>query len=240
MIERIDKSLSRLNTIKGHYDSPPEEMLGERVGAAVAPGVTYSTQAGVSTAAGTFRLDILMESDKGRRVAIEVDGREFHDPRRDHWRTVFILCTAQIDVIYRVPARAVYSSLIGVLAGLAAIEPQMFRSEETERWRIATERHLPADRDGNGSFGDGGSDDNGDRNDDRYECGNVARSEWARPASFLKDAERCTPHALKPYVDFIRTSGLRNIDQLKDAWEERRRANEPQRPADFEDIFRDL
>lgn len=240
MIERIDKALSRLNTIKGHYDSPPEEMLGERVGAAVAPGVTYSTQAAVSTAAGTFRLDMLLASDKGRRVAIEVDGREFHDPRRDHWRTVFIIGAGQVDVIYRVPARAVYSNLVGVLAGLAAIEPGMFRSEETERWRIATERHSPADCAGDDSFADGGSDDNGDLNDDRHECGYDARSEWTRPESFWKDTETCTPHALKPYLDFIRESGLRDIDQLKDAWEERRRENEPQRPAYFEDIFGDL
>ncbi len=235
MIERIDLALSRINTIKGHYDSPPEEMLGERVGAPVVPGVTYSMQAAVSTAAGTFRLDILLASDKGRRVAIEVDGREFHDPRRDHWRTVFILCTGQVDVIYRVPARAVYSNLVGVRAGLAAVEPGMFRSEETERWCITTERHLPADRARDNSFADGGFDDNGDRNDDRLECGYDARSEWA-----WKDAETCTPQALKPYLDFNRASGLRDIDQLKDAWEERRRENEPQRPACLEVIFGDL
>ena len=238
MIERIDRTLSRLDAIRGHYESPPEEMLGERVCAAVASGVTYSTQETVCTDAGTFRLDMLLASDKGRRVAIEVDGREFHDPQRDHWRTVFILCTGQIDVIYRVPAIAAYSNLVGVLAGLAAIEPEMFRSEESARWRIATERHWPADRTDDDSYADG-EFENGDQNDGRHRCGYGARSEGARPQSFWVDAQTCTPQALKPYVEFIRATGLRDIDQLKDAWEARLRQSEPSRPKIFDDLFDD-
>jgi hypothetical protein len=238
MIERIDQTLSRLDTIKGHYESPPEEMLGERICAAVASGVTYSTQTTVCTDAGTFRMDMLLASEKGRRVAIEVDGREFHDPKRDHWRTVFILCTGQVDVIYRVRAIAVYSNLVGVLAGLAAIEPEMFRSEEAARWRVATERQWPADRIDDDSFADG-EYDNGDRIDDRDRCGYGARSGGARPENFWGDANTCMPHPLKPYVNFIRESGLLDIDQLKDAWEARRRQNEPPRPKIFDDLFDD-
>ena len=225
MIERIDKTLRRLDTIKGHYDSPPEEMLGERIAAAIALGVTYSTQAPVCTSAGQFRLDISLVADTGRRVAIEVDGHAFHDPRRDHWRTVFILCTGQVDLIYRVQARSVYSNLIGVLAGLAAKEPEMFRSAEAERWRMATHKVWPTDLADDDSFADGLFEDEG-LVENRTGCSQFARFRSPRSESFANDIAICTPHALKPYVDFIRESGLRDIDQLRDAWEERQRGKE--------------
>jgi hypothetical protein len=53
------------------------------------------------------------------------------------------------------------------------------------------------------------------------------------------DAETCAPQALNPYVDFIRETGLRDIDQLKDAWEARRRQNEPPQPKIFDDLIDD-
>lgn len=236
MIERIDKTLSRLDTIKGHYESPPEEMLGERICAALAPSANYSAQVSVCTAAGIFRLDMLLVSGKGRRVGIEVDGREFHDPQRDHWRTVFILCTGKVDVIYRVPAFAAYSNLAGVLAGLAAIEPEMFRSEEMARWRLTTERHWPTSSFDDDSFADGDPDN---ASNDRNRCGYGARFEGPSPKSFRMDAETCAPQALNPYVDFIRETGLRDIDQLKDAWEARRRQNVPPQPKIFDDLIDD-
>lgn len=125
-VNHIHETLDRLEAVRYAYESPPEESLGERIGGALTPGVQCSTQVWVDTTAGPFRSDMLLVHPSGQRVAIEVDGRDFHDPQRDRWRTVFVLCTGKVQVVYRVQAALIYTNLVGVLSGHASVERQFF------------------------------------------------------------------------------------------------------------------
>ncbi len=230
MILRIDKSIQRLGDIAGKYESPPEEMLGERLFEAIAPGVSYSSQVWIETVAGRFRLDMLLVSTNGQRIGIEVAGREYHDPSRDLWRTVFILCAGEVDAILRVPAASVYSNLVGVLAGLAAIEPELFLMEFKNRWQEAIQareyRYDESAADDRNGFGD----------DELSFLDHTASS--SGPHLHRWEIMRGSRQALSPYVEFIRSAGLRNVDSLAQAWKDVLRPAESKKKSGlFSDLF---
>lgn len=199
-IRHIRETLNRLEAVRYAYESPPEESLGERIAGALARGVQYSTQVWVDTAAGPFRLDMLLVHPSGRRVAIEVDGRDFHDPQRDRWRTVFVLCTGKVQVVYRVPAALIYTNLIGVLSGLASVERQFFDPSHSSRWSNASADHWEQA---------GADDDELDRDDDESCEGSSRPDRWhpsSRPftVNFRGDIQDCASAAIMPYVAFAR------------------------------------
>lgn len=216
-MEHISEALQRIEFVRTAYESPPEEMLGERLRRALAPRVQFHTQVWVDTAAGPFRLDMLLTLPTGRRIALEVDGREFHDPARDRWRTVFVLCAGRAEVVHRVPASLVYINLVGVLAGLAQAEPKAFDTREAERWRQvspdAWQRQTAyEDQDesdlGYGAWLTGGRHDFSSR---------------AFLVDFRESARDCSTAVLAPYIQFVRSTGLRDVDALQAAWEREHR-----------------
>ncbi|MBQ4854341.1 hypothetical protein IMW82_06625 [Rhodanobacter sp. B2A1Ga4] len=221
-IKHISETLARLEVIRYAYESPPEESLGERIAGSLAAGVTFSTQAWVDTAAGPFRLDMLLVHPSGRRIAIEVDGRDFHDINRDRWRTVFVLCTGKAHVVYRVAASLIYTNLVGVLAGLANIEPRFFDPAHAARWKDVS--------------GDcwelaSAEDDSLDHDGDAVRDGWSARDGWQSSSrvftvNFQFDMDNCSYARVMPYVEFAKETGLRDVDQLTAAWTERNRERE--------------
>jgi hypothetical protein len=214
-MEHISEVLQRLEFVRTAYESPPEEMLGERLRRALAPNVQFHTQVWVDTAAGPFRLDMLLTLPTGRRIALEVDGREFHDLARDRWRTLFVLCAGRANVVHRVPASLIYINLVGVLAGLAQAEPQAFDTREAERWRQVSPDawHLQAAGDDHDDLDGGG----------RFTGDGREFSSRAFLVDFRKSARDCSATALGPYMEFVRSTGLRDIDALQTAWEREHR-----------------
>lgn len=89
-----------MNDTVARYESPIEEALGERLRGLLADGVVLRSQAWIETTAGRFRLD-LMVTAPGMRLAIECDGRDFHDGRRDEWRDAMALGDDQADAVVR-------------------------------------------------------------------------------------------------------------------------------------------
>lgn len=217
-IETMRDIMKRIPSMMGAYESPAEECLGERLRPAVSSSASFQTQVWVETFVGRFRLDILLTDCKGRRIAVEVDGKDFHDPVRDHWRTVFIIGDGQADVVYRVPASDLKNNLVGVLAGLAALEPMCFSQEAILQWREATDESL--NNLGNEDERDEGDEDPGDRDDDgeRGYRGRWFGSSMAIESHFRGDARDCAPATIKIYYDFAAATGLTDVDAIQEAW----------------------
>lgn len=219
-IKHIRAALDRLEVIRYAYESPPEEGLGERIAGSLAQGVQLNTQAWVDTAVGPFRLDMLLVHPSGRRVAIEVDGRDFHDPNRDRWRTVFLLCTGKVHVVYRVAASLICTNLVGVLAGLASAEPRFFDGTHAARWKDLARDHWEVS-----SAEDDPFDIEDVSSSDGWSAGwnGWKSSSRAFAVNFRFDRESCSYERVMPYVEFAKKTALRDIDQLSEAWKERNR-----------------
>jgi hypothetical protein len=65
------------------YDSPIEDRFAENLVKYLRDDVDLSTQVECKTICGDFHLDFLITSGNGAKVAIECDGKEFHDSYRD-------------------------------------------------------------------------------------------------------------------------------------------------------------
>jgi len=117
------------------YESAAEEAFGERVRRAIRTDSTLSLQVSIDSPAGLFRLDFLLVDPSGRRIGIEVDGREFHQGRRDFWRTAVLLGMGAIDVEYRVQATDTSGAgMLPALAYIASREPRCFPEERVADW----------------------------------------------------------------------------------------------------------
>lgn len=88
-------------------------------------------QVEAATEHGLFRLDMTIESESGRPVGIELDGRDFHDSLRDLWRDAAILKAGVVDRILRISGKYVfrYPSVVWSLVG--ALEPWCIAPRES-------------------------------------------------------------------------------------------------------------
>lgn len=159
------------------YESPIEEWLAYDLLKLLAAPVVLVPQREVSTRWATFRPDFLLTTEGGRRIAIECDGKEFHDSYRDEWRDVLLLGSGALDVIYRFDGSALFHNIFDCLFVMAHFERDAFserghanldalaskvvrdtnwnrESEETEgegrwlQWQVWTESDLEFDVDG--------------------------------------------------------------------------------------------
>ena len=238
-IEHIRDVLERIPAIiMGMYESPAEECLGERLRSAIDPTARFQTQVWVDTWVGPFRLDILLTDKNGRRIAVEVDGKEFHEPVRDHWRTVFIIGDRRANVVYRVPARDLKINLVGVLAGLAALEPLCFSRAEISRWREITDRR-PTYATAEGSERE--DDDGGDADYGHSYSGRWIGSFMAIESHFRGDARDCEPATIKTYYEFATATSLKDLDFIQEAWKLAHPAkpvsSRPDGPFEFSKLF---
>ncbi|HEX7241201.1 MAG TPA: hypothetical protein VF263_13085 [Longimicrobiaceae bacterium] len=113
------------------YESPLEDSFAWHTVKYLAPQVRFEKQVEVLTRWGVFRMDFVLDTGK-RRVGLECDGKDFHDPWRDRRRDALILGTGVVGAIYRFPGSAVYHAPEACLYGLAGFEPDGF----SDRGRI--------------------------------------------------------------------------------------------------------
>ena len=219
-MEHISEVLKRIPAIlNGMYESPAEECLGERLRSSMDTTTKFQTQVWVDTWAGPFRLDLLLTDRKGRRIAIEVDGKDFHEPVRDHWRTVFVAGDERVDVVYRVPASDLKVNLVGVLAGLAAVEPLCFPEVKLLRWKEITDDFSIRRSAHDNEMGWQEEDDR----DNRY--GRAYSRRWFMSTRSIEtrlrcDARDCEASTIKTYYDFAVATGLKELDAIQVAWKE--------------------
>lgn len=107
------------------YDSPLEDWFALNLTKYLDREVNLRKQVEVQTICGVFRLDFLSEK-RGRRVAFECDGKQYHDPLRDEWRDGAILATNSVDAICRLRAKDLIRRIQDCLFVLAEWEPDVF------------------------------------------------------------------------------------------------------------------
>lgn len=81
------------------FDSPIEAAFAESCFKFLSPNAVVEKQVEVSTAHGIFRLDFLMAVNN-RKIAVECDGKDFHERLRDELRDAILLGGGNCDTIY--------------------------------------------------------------------------------------------------------------------------------------------
>jgi len=107
------------------YDSPLEERFAFDIAKHLDSEVTIVTQSWVKTRCGNYRVDFLLNRG-ALRLAVETDGKNFHDPIRDLWRDSLILGTGTIDAIVRFRGTDLFGFPNDCLYLLAFWYPKLF------------------------------------------------------------------------------------------------------------------
>jgi len=81
-------------------ESPLESRFALSLIRRLHPNAHLESQVSVDTICGRFRLDFVV-TRRGRMVAVECDGKDYHDEGRDEWRDAMVLGAEAVDVIYR-------------------------------------------------------------------------------------------------------------------------------------------
>jgi len=117
--------------------SPIEALLEDALVKYLHPATRKTTQRPVSTPFGRFRPDFYLVAPNTRRVlVIECDGRDFHDPLRDHWRDAAMLGTGAVHDLLRIEGKDLKRRPHDVLHLVARLFPSLFRGSA----RIVLER----------------------------------------------------------------------------------------------------
>jgi hypothetical protein len=115
MTDRIDQQYSadhceQYNWRVPPYESPIEQMFGDRLKPLIAPDTVVIGQQPVQTICGRFVLDFAIVCTRHDLViGVECDGAEFHDPFRDRWRDAMIFATGKVSMIYRFTGSQIHS-----------------------------------------------------------------------------------------------------------------------------------
>jgi hypothetical protein len=128
----------------GPYDSPIEEELARVLQKYIEDNAVVYKQVPVSTTHGTFRIDLLLESDSGL-FAFEADGKEFHDYSRDMFRDAVILAHSEIKAVVRITGRDVNYSLEEALFVISQIHPAAFSARGLVNLKILAGRRIHLD-----------------------------------------------------------------------------------------------
>lgn len=124
------------------YDSPIEDAFAKTYAPWAAENVTFTPQVKTETLCGNFILDFLITTSSGYRVAIECDGRDFHESSRDEWRDAMILGSNHTDAIYRLRGEDINFRLDDIMYILSSLEPAIFDARALPRFKAIASPQL--------------------------------------------------------------------------------------------------
>jgi hypothetical protein len=107
------------------YESPLERLFAYHATKYLNPSVRLGAQITIQTVCGEYRHDFLLQHGQ-LNVAIETDGKAYHDPIRDLWRDSLILGTGTIDAIVRFSGTDLHRAPYDCLKMLAFWYPSLF------------------------------------------------------------------------------------------------------------------
>jgi hypothetical protein len=135
---------------RNQLESPLEEIFIQQFEKFVNDRFEIIPQYEIRNSAGLFRLDFLLKSND-YLVAIELDGKEFHDEWRDEWRDALMLGNGQIDCIYRFRGKDITTYIHECLYSIFINDRKLFDGRygqvskslvDTEIFNDAEYRHL--------------------------------------------------------------------------------------------------
>lgn len=109
-------------------ESPIEQILLNHLIKYLDVETNVSVQVDFKTIGGTFRADIVLQ--KGRKkVILECDGEEFHTQENnewyDDWRDALLLKSLEVETIYRIKGKDIYSNINEIIFILNKYEPDL-------------------------------------------------------------------------------------------------------------------
>lgn len=120
------------------FESPIEEELANALVKYVHEDAEIENQPWVSTPNGNFRLDFLV-SINGLKVAIEANGKDFHDDKTDVLRESLLLGFTDIDSIFYLRGCDIHYNIATTLWAISLKEPRIFSSRGIKNLSILTE-----------------------------------------------------------------------------------------------------
>lgn len=141
-----DLDFKKIQLIKSHIDSiadfwnknellesPIEKIVFERLYKYKDESVELIPQKTIKTISGNFRPDIILKIEE-KEIAIECDGEEFHqNDYYDEWRDSLILASSNIQSIFRLRGKDIYTDLQNIIYFLAKKEPIFFNQDLINR-----------------------------------------------------------------------------------------------------------
>lgn len=110
-------------------ESPIETQLDNAIRSHLHGRTSWHRQVSYRTDGGVFRVDFLASID-GRRVAIECDGKQFHDYRRDLRRDIYLLFSRSVHAVMRFPGGNIHHQVDHVVEWIEWYEPGLFDGSE--------------------------------------------------------------------------------------------------------------
>ena len=132
-LEEVAQYIMRLPHLPG--DSPIEEIFSWEFRKVAGENVFIQSQIKI----GRFRVDFLITNlVTGRKIAIECDGKHFHDLQADSTRDAEIISTGEIDRIYRITGKDIFWHIHDALHLLSQVEAWLFSARGTEILEMAS------------------------------------------------------------------------------------------------------
>lgn len=113
------------------YESPIEADFASCCFKHLRPDVHVQKQVEVSTTHGGFRIDFVL-SLGGKRVAVECDGRDFHEDGRDEFRDAILLGEGHLETVYHFRGCDLVYYPDDCIWLMSAVDPHLF----SERGRL--------------------------------------------------------------------------------------------------------
>lgn len=129
----------RIGWAEAKFQSPIEERMHHILTCSILKSVSICQQHKVKTDSGIKRLDFLLQTNGGRRVAIECDGKEWHDAAKDSVRDMAILRSKLVDRIIRFRGCDIWHRDIDVRWLLCELAPELFHWNKRKHFRMCAD-----------------------------------------------------------------------------------------------------
>ena len=136
LLEIVKGQIESISDFWNKYElleSPIEEIVFERLFKFKNENADLIPQRTIKTISGNFRPDIILKLND-KEIAIECDGEEFHkNEYYDEWRDSMILASSNIQSIFRLRGKDIYTDLQDIIYFIAQKEPDFFNQDLISR-----------------------------------------------------------------------------------------------------------
>lgn len=117
------------------YESPLEDIFAYHCQKHLQT-VKFDSQLEFKTHHGAFRVDFILVAENSKKVGVECDGRDFHEPFRDEFRDAILLGEGHLDTLYHFRGCDITYYPEDCIWLMSILDPELF----SERGRLQLSR----------------------------------------------------------------------------------------------------